>query len=80
MAKKEESVKSEESVKKIRVEGPVSPENGASILRFGRDGRKKPLDLYIGQVLTVGENEDITEDEASRLMAYGSWSIKEVME
>ena len=68
------------TAKKIRVEGPVSRENGASVLRFNRDGRKKPINLYAGQVLTVGENEDITEEEASRLMSIGTWSIKEVTE
>ena len=72
--------KNEESVKKIRVEGPVSSENGASVLRFNRGGRKKPIDLYAGQVLTVGDNQDVSEEEASRLMSIGTWSIKEVEE
>ena len=72
--------KKNESVKKIRVEGPVSSENGASVLRFNRGGRKKPIDLYAGQVLTVGENQDVNEEEASRLMSIGTWSIKEVEE
>lgn len=65
-------------IKKVRIEGPSNPENMASVLRFNRDGRKKPIDLIAGQVLTVGEKEDITEEEAKRLMSYGSWNIKEV--
>lgn len=73
MAKKEETI-----AKRIRIEGPKNPENGATILRFERDGRKKALDLYIGQILTVGEKGDITEEEASRLMSLGNWKVKEV--
>ena len=67
-------------VKKIVINGPVSSENGASVLRFNRDGRRKPIDLMVGQVLNVGEGQDITEDEAKRLMSYAGWSIKEVTE
>lgn len=73
MAKKEES-----ALRKIRIEGPKNPDNRATVLRFERDGRKKPLDLYIGQILTVGEKEDITEEEASRLLSLGNWNVKEV--
>lgn len=72
--------KNEESVKKILIEGPKDPENKASILRFNREGRRKSIDLSIGQVLIVGEDGDITESEANRLMSYGGWIIKEVTE
>lgn len=70
--------KKEEAVKRIRVEGTTNPENGASVLRFNRDGRKQSIDIVAGQVLTVGEKEDITEEEAQRLMSYGGWNVKEV--
>lgn len=75
LAKKEESV-----VKRIRVEGPSDPENGATVMRFNRDGRKQPIDIIAGQVLTVGEKEDVTEEEAQRLISYASWNVKEVEE
>lgn len=70
--------KKDEAVKRIRVEGPTNPENGATVMRFNRDGRKQPIDIVAGQILTVGEKEDITEEEAQRLMSYGSWNVKEV--
>lgn len=73
MAKEEKS-----TIKRLRVEGPTNPNNGSSVLRFERDGRKKALDLYIGQILTIGEKHDITEEEANRLKSIGTWNIKEV--
>lgn len=68
------------NIRRIRIEGPKNTENGASVLRFERDGRKKALDLVVGQILTVGEKEDITETEAQRLLAMSTWNIKEVEE
>lgn len=70
--------KKKSAVKRIRVEGPTNPENGASVIRFNRDGRKQPIDIIAGQVLIVGDEGDITEEEAKRLMSYGGWKVKEV--
>ena len=76
----EETKQAETSIKRIKVIAPVDPTNGAKVLRFHRDGRKKPIDIISEQVLTVGENEDITQDEASRLMNYSGWTVEEIKE
>jgi hypothetical protein len=71
---------SQSTLSKIQVVGPKEEYNGSEILRFPRDGRKKPIEIVAGQTLTVGDGEDanITEDEAKRLMTYDRWEVKEV--
>ena len=69
-----------ETVKKVKIIAPNDPTNGAKVLRFPRDGRKKPIDIVSDQVLKVGENQDITEDEATRLMNYKGWKVEEIKE
>lgn len=61
--------------RKIICEGPVSKDNGALIFRLPRE-RKQSLDIYKGQVLTVGE--EITPDEAEFLLAATTWKFEEV--
>ncbi len=76
MANKEsnqDKVSAEE--KKIICKGPVSKDNGALIFRLPR-GKKEPLDIYKGQVLTVGE--EITQEEADFLIDATTWKFEEV--
>jgi hypothetical protein len=64
-------------VKKIVCNGPVDENNGALIFRFPRE-KKGDLDIYRGQILTVGE--EITEQEAAELLAATTWSFEEAVE
>jgi hypothetical protein len=77
---KKETAASKQMVSKIQVDGPADVNNGASVLRFIRDGRKAPVEIIQGQVLTVGDNDehDLTFDEAQRLLSYSRWNVKEV--
>lgn len=73
----------ETTLKKIQVVGPVDETNGAEVLRFVRDdGRRNPIMIARGQVLTVGDADDadITENEAQRLLNNTRWEAKEVEE
>lgn len=80
MAKKEE-MKTVANVKRIKILGPKDENNQAAILRFERDDKRKPLlKLVKEQILTVGENEDISVNEADRLLKNNSWEVKEVTE
>ena len=68
---------------KLQIVGPADPNNGAEILRFEfEDKRKKPLDLMAGQILRVGEGKefDISPKDAERLRLNNRWKIKEVTE
>lgn len=79
---KENKAKSQEikteSVSKLEIVGPKDATNGASVLRFNRDRNRKAIDLVPGQILTVGDDGDITQDEAKNLLSYDRWEIKEV--
>lgn len=77
---KKSSVKSQSNVSKIQVVGPKDSTNGAEILRFNREGNKKAIDITAGQYLKVGSGEDadITQEEAKRLLNYDRWDVKEV--
>lgn len=79
MAEKKD-VTSKETVQKIQVVGPADADNGASVLRFKRDGRKASVEITHGQILTVGDGKDsdLTLDEAQRLLSYSRWNVKEV--
>lgn len=79
---KKASVKSQSTVSKIQVVGPSDETNGAEVLRFQREGNKKPIDITSGQYLTVGSGEDadISQEEAQRLLNYSRWEVKEVKE
>ena len=80
MAKKEET-KAAANMKRVKIMGPKDENNQASILRFERDDKRKPLlKLVKEQILTVGENEDISVNEAERLLKNNSWEVKEVNE
>lgn len=75
---KKSEVKTQSKLPKIQVVGPTDETNGASILRFNREGNKKPIDIVAGEYLTVGEEGDVTQDEANRLLNYSRWEVKEV--
>jgi hypothetical protein len=63
----------------IRVIGPYDENNGSKIFRFYHDdGRKGFTDFHEGQVITVGDQ--VTQDEAERLLSNSSWEFKEVKE
>jgi hypothetical protein len=64
---------SEKRQKKILCEGPVG-QNGAQLFRLSRN--KKPLDIYPGQLLTVGE--EISPAEAELLLNSTTWRFQEV--
>lgn len=64
--------------KKIICNGPVDETNGAFIFRLPREGNKEDLDIYEGQVLTVGE--EITQKEADQLLSASTWNFSEVKE
>lgn len=77
--KKEASAKQDQKQgQQIQVIGTKDKNNGAAILRFQRDGRKQPMDLVPGQILSVGEGKDLTDDEAKRLLSVETWDVKEV--
>jgi hypothetical protein len=62
---------------RIICKGPVSEDNGALIFRLPRE-KKEDLDIYKGQVLTVGE--EITKEESKELLDNSSWKFSEVKE
>ncbi|MCU6603764.1 hypothetical protein OCO53_25320 [Peribacillus frigoritolerans] len=70
----------EKGTKKIQVVGPKDNSSLAGVYRFSRDGRKKDIDIVKGQILTVGKDADITENEAQRLLNNQTWEVKEVSE
>lgn len=81
MAGKEKAKGTEsKSIQKIEVVGPKDAYSLAAVYRFNRDGRKQPIDLIKGQVLSVGDDADVTENEAQRLLNNQTWEIKEVSE
>lgn len=56
--------------------GPVNPSNRAEVFRLNRsDGY---LDLFRGQVVTVGD--EITQTEAEYLLHSKTWKFVEVNE
>ena len=63
-----------EKVRKIKCEGPIHETNGASIFRLQK--QRGSLDIYPGQILTIGN--EITKDEAEQLLAATSWKFSEV--
>ncbi|MEP9408569.1 hypothetical protein ABKP09_19820 [Peribacillus frigoritolerans] len=65
---------------KIQVVGPKDSYSLAGVYRFPRDGRKNDIDIVKGQILTVGEDADLTEIEAQRLLNNQTWEVKEVSE
>jgi putative AlgH/UPF0301 family transcriptional regulator len=72
-----ELTEKKKTVKKIVCKGPVDENNGALIFRFPRE-KKGDLDIYRGQVLSVGE--EITEQEAAELLNATSWNFEEATE
>lgn len=76
---KEASAKQDQKQgQQLQVIGTKDKNNGAAVLRFQRDGRKQPMDLVPGQILSVGEDQDLTADEAKRLLSVETWDVKEV--
>lgn len=74
---KKADMKAQESPRRIEAKGPTKEENNAEVLRFYREnGRNKTMDIRKGQILTIGE--DITEEEADRLLNLNFWNFKEV--
>lgn len=72
--------KAESVPKQIQVVGPADETNGAAVLRFQREGNKKAIDITKGQILSVGDEGDVSEDEARRLLNYSRWEVKEYKE
>lgn len=70
---KERAERPAEKAKRIKCEGPVGS-NGASVFRLPK--QKGSLDIYPGQVLTIGN--EITKEEAEQLLTATSWKFSEV--
>ncbi|KAB2328932.1 hypothetical protein F7731_23550 [Cytobacillus depressus] len=75
---KKTSEKSQSTISKIQVVGPTDETNGAQILKFSREGNKNPLTITPGEYLDVGEEGDISQDEAQLLLNYSRWEVREV--
>lgn len=79
-AKSKEQEASSHEIKeetKIRALGPSDAKNGATILRYKRkDGRRTAIDIQAGMILNVGD--DITQEEADRLLNLENWQFERV--
>ncbi|MEB4856088.1 hypothetical protein [Priestia megaterium] len=79
MAEKNESKAKQTNERKIICKGPVDKNNGAIIFRLPPERKGgKSFDIVKGQILTVGDDKDISEATANQLLDSKTWKFEEV--
>lgn len=77
MAESKETKKTSQETIRIASHGPSDEYSNSEILRYQpNDKRKDKIDIRNGQILTVGE--DITTEDANRLLNLKVWNFERV--
>lgn len=78
-SKENKSSESKPKSYKLKAIGPKENSNGPHLLRFHRDGKKDPISIVQGQLLTVSsDNGDLTKTEAERIQQSTTWNFERV--
>jgi hypothetical protein len=57
--------------------GPTNEYSNTEVLRFQPENKRKdPIDIRKGQILTIGQ--EITQEDANRLLNLGVWKFERV--